>query len=79
MTWEFEADWWRRRFGKTPRVLRHTCLCQPVSYEELTSGGVYRIRRTIVANTGLLHYLSPQTTQRGADELWELIMHGTAI
>ncbi|GAA0952861.1 hypothetical protein [Nonomuraea longicatena] len=79
LTWELEADWWRRRFGKEARVLRHTCLCQPISYEELTCGGVYRIRRIVVANTGLLNYLSPQTTQRGADELWELIIHGTAV
>ncbi|GAA0953099.1 hypothetical protein [Nonomuraea longicatena] len=76
--WQFEGNMWVLRFGRQPRVVRLSCRCRPVEYEELAIGGRHWIRRIERSGDGLVVHVSPETANRWVDELWDQIMSGDA-
>ncbi|GAA0916112.1 hypothetical protein [Nonomuraea longicatena] len=77
--WQFEGNMWVLRFGRQPRVVRLSCRCRPVEYEELAIGGRHWIRRIERTGDGLVVHVSPESANRWVDELWDQIMSGDAI
>ncbi|WP_343954653.1 hypothetical protein [Nonomuraea longicatena] len=66
------------RFGRQPRVVRVSCRCRPVEYEELAIGGRHWIRRIERTDHGLVALISPEAVHSKVSELWSLIMSGDA-
>ncbi|GAA0938681.1 hypothetical protein GCM10009560_48800 [Nonomuraea longicatena] len=77
--WQFEGNMWVLRFGRPPRVVRLSCRCRPVEYEELAIGGRHWIRRIERTGGRLIVHVSPEAANRQAGELWSLIMCGDAM
>ncbi|GAA0916322.1 hypothetical protein [Nonomuraea longicatena] len=76
--WQFEGNMWVLRYGRQPRVMRLSCRCRPVEYEELAIGGRHWIRRIERTGDGIVLQVSPETANRWVGELWDLIMSGDA-
>jgi hypothetical protein len=49
VAWAGEGSRWSHRFGRVPKVLRWSCRCQSIGYEELAIGGLYCVRRGVRA------------------------------
>ncbi|GAA0921494.1 hypothetical protein [Nonomuraea longicatena] len=76
VSWQVEGKMWVVRFGRSPRVIRLSCRCQPVEYEELAIGGLHWIRRFDRTGDRLVVQVSRETTNRRVSELWDGIMFG---
>lgn len=69
------------RFARPPHVLDWSCDCQPVTYEKVTAGGTFWIRRTIrrdPADPSAVEITeSSFSSLEEVDTLWQLLMAGS--
>ncbi|MEV0589425.1 hypothetical protein [Nonomuraea sp. NPDC050310] len=71
------------RFERAPHVLAWSCDCQPVTYEKVTAGGLFWVRRTDQLDpadpSSRVIVESPSTgLEEEVSALWKRLIEGTA-